>query len=860
MVGNNSYSQSLDYNALKKQGMLTGNEKIINKTTPIDPIYLPGNIIPTPATNGCTCWKTRDASWQIAQFDGSGVSGGPGVAPSYRNDDWSTVQMNLGFNFCLYGHQYPSVFINNNGNVTFDVAKSDFSAATFPSTQYVMVAPFWGDVDTRDPASGIVYYKLTPTYMIIQWDGVGYYDTHSDKVNTFQLIMTNGVDPIIPNGNNVSFCYKEMQWTTGDASGGTNGFGGTAATVGANSGDGTNFIQFGTFDQAGSTYNGPNGAPSGVAWLNNQSFSFTSCSSSNNIPPIANGLGICDTVTACVGDITPFNILWLSPEAGQITNANATTTMNGFSILTNTSGNTSQFNAQLIAQASNIGYNTINFTAADNGTPAATTTIPLVVHVLNAPVPNAGRDTSTCRGPVQLNATGGVTYTWSPVAGLSNPSISNPVANPASTTTYVLTVSNGACTGNDTIVISTGILNATTASNSVSCNGGNNGSVSVATNGLNAPYIYHWSNGAVSSAVSNLNAGTYSVVVSDASGCSSSYTVAVNQPTPIAATASVVANVSCAGGSDASTSATGSGGTAPYNYVWIPTGQNTQIASALSAGTYSVVVSDANGCTIPQSVNITQPTAITLTQTSVIASCGLSNGTATINANGGVGGYTYLWLTNPVQSTQTISNLAAGAYNVLVADANGCTNQMVINISSTGPPTSAFTANPDTLNLLDAVVNCIDHSTNAATWFWNFGDPNSLDTSSAHNPSHTYSDTGVYCITLIVTDAGGFCKDTSIHCLRVEAPFTFYIPNCFTPNADGKNELFFGEGTYIKSFHILIFDRWGNKIFESYDIANGWDGKIGSNLAQEDVYVWKINIVDTNNKTHKYVGRVTLVR
>jgi gliding motility-associated-like protein len=98
----------------------------------------------------------------------------------------------------------------------------------------------------------------------------------------------------------------------------------------------------------------------------------------------------------------------------------------------------------------------------------------------------------------------------------------------------------------------------------------------------------------------------------------------------------------------------------------------------------------------------------------------------------------------------------------------------------------------------------------------------------------------------------------------VEAPYTFYIPNCFTPNGDGNNEMFFGEGTYIKTFHILIFDRWGNKIYESNDVTKGWDGKVqgGSSgkLVEEDVYVWKIEIEDTNSKIHKYMGRVTLVR
>ncbi|MBK7751046.1 MAG: hypothetical protein IPI41_00145 [Flavobacteriales bacterium] len=116
-----------------------------------------------------------------------------------------------------------------------------------------MAAPFWADVDLRGPGvtNNIVQYKVTPTAMLVNWTNVGYYNSMTDKVNTFQLVITEGTDPLVPNGANVSFCYKDMQWTTGSASGGTNGFGGTPATVGANEGNGVDYIQFGTFRPTG---------------------------------------------------------------------------------------------------------------------------------------------------------------------------------------------------------------------------------------------------------------------------------------------------------------------------------------------------------------------------------------------------------------------------------------------------------------------------------------------------------------------------------------------------------------------------------------------------------------------------------
>jgi len=139
---------------------------------------------------------------------------------------------------------------------------------------WLSVTPLVHDIAyTRDftgNPSCLVYYKITPTAMIVKWENVGYYDLHFDKINTFQLIITDGTDPLLPAGDNVGYCYGDMQWTTGDASGGTNGFAGTPATVGVNQGNGTDYIQFGMFDAAGAAYDGPYGLNDGVDWLAKQ--------------------------------------------------------------------------------------------------------------------------------------------------------------------------------------------------------------------------------------------------------------------------------------------------------------------------------------------------------------------------------------------------------------------------------------------------------------------------------------------------------------------------------------------------------------------------------------------------------------
>ena len=133
--------------------------------------------------------------------------------------------------------------------------------------------------------------------------------------------------------------------------------------------------------------------------------------------------------------------------------------------------------------------------------------------------------------------------------------------------------------------------------------------------------------------------------------------------------------------------------------------------------------------------------------------------------------------------------------------------------------------------------------------------------SNLQNPSHTYGLEGTYCVVLSVISPNG-CVDTTKVCVVIDPEFTFYIPNAFSPNGDGINDEFFGKGDYINSFEMDIFDRWGNLIFFSDDINKHWDGKAnhGSDVAQQDVYVYVVKITDQKNLKHKYTGTVTIVK
>jgi Tol biopolymer transport system component len=152
-----------------------------------------------------------------------------------RNDDSYTSEITLPFPVSLYDRVFTSFWINNNGNVTFDGGMSTYTSFAFPGDR-IIVAPFFADVDTRHDLSGRVYYKALPDRVVVTWDHVGYFGSHADKRNTFQLIMTSN--------QLFGFSYAEMQWTTGDASYGSGGFGGSIARAGFDAGNGRNAVVF----------------------------------------------------------------------------------------------------------------------------------------------------------------------------------------------------------------------------------------------------------------------------------------------------------------------------------------------------------------------------------------------------------------------------------------------------------------------------------------------------------------------------------------------------------------------------------------------------------------------------------------
>jgi hypothetical protein len=370
------------YQILKTNGQLNPNVRYVFPSLQGSAVHLtPQQTNAQKSQDICSCLVPLDTNFSVVPMN-SGYG-----APEYRNDDGYSDLIALPFSFNYYGNTYNSVFINNNGNISFNNQYSTFTSNAFPDSSFNMIAPFWGDVDTRDSASGLVYYKITPTSMIIKWEQVGYFPTMSDKTNTFQLTITNGSDVTVPNGNNVSFCYGDMQWTTGTASNGTGGFGGTPSTVGVNQGNGTDYFQVGRFDHDDIDFDGPYGNADGVSFLDNQEIYFNTAIN-GNIPPIIYNATICDTIDVYTGDTlkamnlntVSFTFSASTPEIDQIVTTSITTDAPSGVLTTVLNQNTPTikqytctFDVSALTTTVEGNVYHVNIVASDNGVPSAQT-------------------------------------------------------------------------------------------------------------------------------------------------------------------------------------------------------------------------------------------------------------------------------------------------------------------------------------------------------------------------------------------------------------------------------------------------------------------------------------------------------
>lgn len=385
-----------------------------------------------------------------------------------------------------------------------------------------------------------------------------------------------------------------------------------------------------------------------------------------------------------------------------------------------------------------------------------------------------------------------------------------------------------------------------------------NGSVTANVTGGTPGYTYNWTPNLGSGAtISNLTAGSYALQVTDQNGCQATSTAIVTANNTPQLTVASSSNVTCSGLNNGSATLQTTGGTAPYTYNWVPASiGNTNNPTNLSPGNYTATVTDAGSCTSTVSFSITAPSPLVITETITTPPCGSSTGAIALAVAGGSGNYNYTW-NPPTLSGNTATNLSGGNYSVTVTDGNGCfvTENYAItpsgNLGLAVSPTSFSFNIGDTFSLAASTV-----VTNGVVISWAPNQTLSCDDCNTPLAFPTSDQTYV----VYATSPDG-CVDSIVVQASVIIPCTeIFVPTIFSPNGDGNNDVIGVFGNCIQELDFVIFNRWGQVVFQTTTQGETWDGYLQGKMAINDTYVYRLSIVDPTGKKINSSGNITLIR
>jgi gliding motility-associated-like protein len=445
-------------------------------------------------------------------------------------------------------------------------------------------------------------------------------------------------------------------------------------------------------------------------------------------------------------------------------------------------------------------------------------------------------------------------YSWSP----SGQSGSVATGLPSGTQTVTVTDADGCVTTESVVIAGANQIFVNPSTTPSSCAIDDGTATANATGGAGG-FTYVWDDPAAQSTATatGLGAGTYTVIATDQNGCPVSGTAQVNNVNPPNVIMLDSVNVSCFGGSDGMIRGTGNLGTPGYTYEWSPSGGNDSIATGLSAGTYTLTVTDAAGCQVSASVTLEEPDPIVLNASATDAECGLFNGTATASASGGTGSFTFSWSNGA--NTANVNDLPEGNYTVTVTDQNFCTETASVTVGLVGNLDIAISASATLVDPGDNVqlqVDLLNGATNA-TYAWS---PNTnISCTNCSNPNVFPEENTTYVV--VVTTADGCTATDSVLIEIIEPCAEFFLPNTFTPNGDGENDelCFFGQDC-VASYHLVIFNRWGEIVFESKDENECWNGDFNEKPLNTGSFAFKLMITSLEGEEVVKSGKITLIR
>ena len=388
------------------------------------------------------------------------------------------------------------------------------------------------------------------------------------------------------------------------------------------------------------------------------------------------------------------------------------------------------------------------------------------------------------------------------------------------------------------------------------------GSVQIVIIEAALPCVYIWKTGGYTTDfVDNLCRGIYDVSVTDAQRCTRRIFPVVGSPPPIVVDSSVIIHPYCLQKGGGHIEVYIKGGIPPYTYYWDSV-QGTNILSDLEeTRAYMLTVIDSNGCRMDTSLFLLNFDTLSIKyQTGNIPCEDVCNGSAAVFVSGGLAPYTYIW--SDSSKTSTIKNLCEGEYEVTAYDSNKCwiTTKIFVFVDTNLFP-AAVQAWSDLATIYRSQSTIIYGSNYGSGFDYTWSPSDYLSTTKGTKTTSTPLHTITY--TYTVTDTNGcIVSDTiliTVLDVICDEPYIF-VPNAFTPNGDGLNDILYVRGNVLEKVDFAIYDRWGEKIFETKNKDIGWDGTFRGKPCDPGVYVYYLDAACIGGMKYHHKGNITLIR
>lgn len=377
-----------------------------------------------------------------------------------------------------------------------------------------------------------------------------------------------------------------------------------------------------------------------------------------------------------------------------------------------------------------------------------------------------------------------------------------------------------------------------------------NGTALAAGLGGVPPYTFNWSSGSSTAGVSGLCAGSYTVTVTDLMGCSASETAVITEPPALQIVLDSIGHVRCAGAWDGYVAMSVSGGTPPYFYFWLPYGGNSKVADQLNANNYIFQVKDAKGCMSTFAITINEPDPLVINYPGDQTGCLGEEIILDVPITGGTPPFSVIWSDGSTDLSHAVTITSDTLLTVSAYDANHCQSDPVAYRITAITPLSVDLGPDTTLCLGDELVKQIAHP--GASYLWQDG---------GTEDHFVIREPGLYWVLAFNTC---FSAADSVYVHVEDCRTCLHLPDAFTPNQDGINDEFRPiNHCALTHYQLQVFNRWGEPVFSSQDVDQGWDGRHGGIPAEMGTYVWLVEYSGTvqgRQLSRRTKGYVVLIR